>query len=160
MKRRPLTLCFILCVFSALYFWKVRDEWKSENRTTQKVSESDSHIHRQEPSPPNELVEIDPAQKSQASIREGHDFNSIRRMMRRDPSLTVSVLRPDGSEKVNLQGTYQTASMARLKSDGSIEVTCFESFNPARDFLLYEDVDRAPSNPASVLDSKRNVAEE
>ncbi|MEM1223429.1 MAG: hypothetical protein AAGH40_11755 [Verrucomicrobiota bacterium] len=150
MKSRPLTLCFFLCMLSLIYLWKVSDKWKTVDKTTRKIPEINSQTNHQTPLQETELVENNPASRAQASTEEGHDFNSIRRMMQRDPGLTVSFLRPDGSEKVNLRGTYQTASMARLKSDGSIEVTCFESFKPARDFLLYRDTQTARQNASSA----------
>lgn len=47
----------------------------------------------------------------------------------------VEVHRPDGSVHVNLEGRFQSASVARLNRDGTVETTCVETPVQAEAFL-------------------------
>ena len=54
-----------------------------------------------------------------------------RNALRRDTEGLVPVYHADGSVSVNLEGRFQTASVARLDADGRPVITCIESPNAA-----------------------------
>lgn len=77
----------------------------------------------------------------------GHNFSRIQAKMSRDTSRFSSTSHADGTVQINLNGGFQSASMARRKPDGSLEVRCFNQFEGVREFLLSP---AAPSPTAQI----------
>jgi len=59
----------------------------------------------------------------------------------------VEVTHPDGHVSVHLQGRFQSASVARINSDGQIETTCVETQAEADTFLNGAPVEKNDDEP-------------
>lgn len=58
------------------------------------------------------------------SIQEPADFDAqVEAMTRRDSDGLKGEILPDGSTRIDLQGRYQQAPVARLNEDGEVEVS-------------------------------------
>jgi hypothetical protein len=59
----------------------------------------------------------------------------------------VEVTHPDGHVSVHLQGRFQSASVARINSDGQVETTCVETQAEADTFLNGAPVEKNDDEP-------------
>lgn len=74
--------------------------------------------------PEHEGAPGEPGAGQAPSTREPVDFDAqLEAMTRRDSDGLKGELLPDGSTKIDLQGRYQQAPVARLNEDGDVEVT-------------------------------------
>ncbi|MEM6911697.1 MAG: hypothetical protein AAF555_08935 [Verrucomicrobiota bacterium] len=68
--------------------------------------------------------------------KNSHDLQKLATLLRRDTDPLQLAEKADGSRFVSLEGTFQTASLARRRADGTFEIVCFENFSQAEKFLL------------------------
>ena len=59
----------------------------------------------------------------------------------------VEVTHPDGHVSVDLQGRFQSASVARINADGEVETTCVETQAAADSFLSGSAVENHDDEP-------------
>ena len=71
---------------------------------------------------------------------------------RSDQGLTVQT-RPNGVQSVDLQGRFQSLSIAKINSDGSASEKCVTSLREAQDFLMLPPAKQKP--PASRATGKK-----
>ncbi len=65
-------------------------------------------------------------------------------LSRSDQGLTV-VTHPNGAESVDLQGRFQSVTLAKINQDGSASERCVTSMQQAREFLMPAPAKRKPS---------------
>lgn len=152
-------MVLLLAFVSILYLWISASKEKQKLHTAKTEI---SNLGAQEPKieDPVRRTTADelPAKVTHQPIRE-HDLNYIKSAMRRDVRSLTPVKRPDDSIKVDLEGSFRNASMARLHPDGSIEVICFDNFGQARDFLFDQEPPQADQEPETEASLQPALAE-
>ena len=76
-------------------------------------------------------------------------------LSRSDQGLTV-VTHPNGAQSVDLQGRFQSVTLAKINSDGSTSEKCVTGMHEARAFLAPTTANRKPS---ASIDDRLNVDE-
>lgn len=99
---------------------------------------------------PDRIVESTPASATLSTLHltknrpamghtSGHNFPAIEAKLRRKKSYLKSTTLADGTVFIDVNGTFQSGSMARRQSDGSLVVACFNKFDDAWNFLQAPD---------------------